>query len=261
MRSFGQKARDTALKLGISIQRNYQMPLELILDKIWPVEINDDLLRIGSLGGDGGYLVPASLLRPNRVFSPGVATNSDFENFFLARQIPCHLLDGSVDFAPLQNELMTFEKKWLTSFTSLNSWSLDDWVHHHAQPGEELMLQMDIEGHEFEVLISTNQSTLDRFKVIVVELHGLSMAANRDGLRLVNLLLDKLLASHRVVHAHPNNCCSAIKLRGLLWPQILELTLVHRDQTQLFTDRLAHLPHELDRPNTRARDLKLRIKK
>lgn len=250
MEKIKYKVRDFALNFGISIQPNYRMPVVELLEKIWPVEIEDDLKRIGSSEGDGGYLVPQSNLSPDRVFSPGVASNSDFENYFLERQIPCHLLDGSISSPPVHHKMMTFEKKWLASTSSSNSWSLDDWVSNHAKPKESLLLQMDIEGAEFDVLLSASRSTLDRFTVIVVELHELSMVTNRHGLKLLNLLLEKLLLSHRVVHAHPNNCCPGVEFRGFAWPEVIELTLVHKNQTGLFTERPAQLPHALDKPNT-----------
>ncbi len=58
-----------------------------------------DLIRVGG-DADGGYLIPDDLAGIEACFSPGVDTVATFERDMVARGIPCHLIDASVDGRP-----------------------------------------------------------------------------------------------------------------------------------------------------------------
>lgn len=258
MTRFYQLVRKWFLKLGVSLERNQDFDLEALLEEIWPVAISDDLIRVGTQDGDGGYLIPKSLQNPSCVFSPGVSDNADFEQFFLKKGIPCYLIDASVEAPPFEHELISFEKKWLSAITTEDSLTLDDWVRQSNPPQGDLLLQMDIEGGEYEAVLATSRETLDRFSVIVIELHHLLMVTSRSGRKLFDLLLGKLRASHTIVHAHPNNCCSKISIGRSSWPEILELTLVRTDLLKHEKSSTVGLPHRLDQNNTAKRGILLR---
>ena len=221
-----------------------------LLKLIWPIETNLKLVRIGSkFKADGGYLVPDDLEGIQRLFSPGVSDNVDFESEFIRRGIPCELVDGSIDEPPTKDSLVTFKKLWLSSRTTDNSISLDDWVDSQSTPEEELLLQMDIEGSEYESILSASENTLSRFRIIVIELHDLRSVFSRQGLNLFELSIRKLRSTHVIVHAHPNNCNPPIIESGLFWPDVLELTFLRKDRFAGL-GLLAKLPHPLDRDNT-----------
>lgn len=221
-----------------------------MLRLIWPNTTNLQLIRVGSeLRGDGGYLIPDDLAGLSRVFSPGVADSMEFEKIFLSKGIPCELIDGSVDGPPEEHELVRFQKKWLGAESTSESISLSDWVEQSALPGEDLLLQMDIEGSEYESIISAPSDTLERFRIMVIEVHDLRTAVSRSGLVLFRLFMRKLMESHIIVHAHPNNTCLPIEINGLVWPEVLELTLLRKDRAEEVGGP-AQLPHPKDQDNT-----------
>lgn len=247
-----------ALRQGIHVsKRQRQTSVKTLVKAIWPTETEHELLRIGSTTrADGGYLVPADLSGIGRVFSPGVSKRMDFEDFFLSRGVPCEMIDGSVDKIPSPHALARFEKLWLAGSSSDDSISLDDWVNKNSKPDEDLLLQMDIEGAEYEAILSVSKEILDRFRVIVVEMHDLRSAFSRSGLALIMATLGKLKSSHEIVHAHPNNCCVGFKEKGVLLPEVIELTLLRKDR---FFQNVgpAVLPHPLDLDNTPNRSVAL----
>lgn len=99
------------LNRGIVLQRSSpNFDVELELEKIWPKSLRCDLVRVGSQESDGGYLLPSTLLEPDRVFSPGVSNNMTFEYYFLDKGIPCVLADGSIDEPPIKHPLVQFDK-------------------------------------------------------------------------------------------------------------------------------------------------------
>jgi hypothetical protein len=124
--------------------------------------------------------------------------------------------------------------------------TLDDWVRRKAPDAENLLLQMDIEGAEYGVLLHTSDETLKRFRILIVEFHGLDALCDRLGFDLVDLTFRKLLRDFEIVHMHPNNAFFPVRFGKFLIPPILEITLLRKDRV---TSRAPNrsFPHELDR--------------
>lgn len=246
-----QKIQNFLISKGIYLaSRQSAAFVSDLLNLIWPKETNLVLVRIGSLHqADGGYLLPEDFEGISRIFSPGVANSIEFERFFLDLGIPCELVDGSIEKSPEDHPLITFQKLWLSAETKTDSISLDDWVASRAEPGEDLILQMDIEGAEYEALLATSRETLNRFRIMVIELHDLRSVFSRSGLALFRLMMNQLRENHVLVHAHPNNCNPPFVQRGLIWPDVMEITLIRKDRVKA-TLRDAELPHRLDLDNT-----------
>jgi hypothetical protein len=214
------------------------------------------LMRVGG-NRDGAYLVPKGLNGVVACFSPGVANRKDFEDELLSSYgIRSHLLDGSSDVnhfrTPLREGFQTFQKKWLSPETSSISVSLDDWVRDaETEPETDLILQMDIEGAEYENLLATSRSILERFRVVIIEFHGvhsmiLGSKSEREILRATLLHLSETFVS---VHARANNCCPIGRVSGLgaRIPEVLEVTLLRKDQFSVQTRmRRPQIPHILD---------------
>jgi hypothetical protein len=112
------------------------------------------------------------------------------------------------------------------------------------------ILQMDIEGAEYETLNYLNSQDLSRFSMIVVEIHGLSRMLDPDvGYLQVRQLIETLTELHVPVHAHPNNIGGYFKCYGTNFPNIVELTLVRRNLAGIIGGRI-HPNRELDVPNS-----------
>ena len=112
---------------------------------------------------------------------------------------------------------------------------------------QSLMLQMDIEGAEYQVLAACPTSTLERFRIMVIEFHGLGANLLLPGRRsLAEQTLRKLSSIFDVVHVHPNNCCPGDDLNGLSVPRAVEVTLLNKNRRRKAPRRVS-LPHELDR--------------
>lgn len=211
------------------------------------------LIRIGG-DRDGGYLLPDDLEGIEGCFSPGVNNYKYFEDELVhVYGIRCHMCDYSSDESkfrsPLIPGMQTFDKKWLDITGSSDSITLDQWVTQYSPLGGDLLLQMDIEGAEYRNLLNSPNSLLERFRVIVIELHGLRAFLRKDlPSKEIGPLLLKLHQTHICIHAHPNNCCGEYfdDETGLNFPGVIELTLLRRDRFQ--AESLIHpqVPHPLD---------------
>ena len=221
--------------------------LRNFLKMVQPVATNHPLIRLGC-EGDGGYLVPDDLEGIAACFSPGVSTVADFELSLAERGIPCYLADYSVDQAPLQHPLISFEKKFLGLENNEAFTTLDAWVTRHAPNKTELLLQMDIEGAEYDVLFDVSDETLQKCRILVIEFHHLDRLINSEGFRFLNLIFKKLDRYFKVVHIHPNNCAPSYVYGEFEIPPIMEFTFLRRDRISS-ESTVPEFPHFLDRAN------------
>ncbi len=224
------------------------------LAMLHPRAIDGGLTRIGG-EGDGGYLVPHVLDGIGGCFSPGVSTVADFEIMLRDQYgIPSFLADASVDGPPKGAEGFDFEKRFLGSRNDEIFTRLSDWIARKEANTSlgDLMLQIDIEGAEYPVIADMPREVLDRFRVIVIELHALDSFFSKQALNAMTPIFEKLTANHVPVHLHPNNCAPPAVMAGISIPPVIEVTLVRSDH---FVPGDAELmfPHPLDRTNMASR--------
>jgi hypothetical protein len=241
----------TGARTGVDEDR-----LRAAVDVMRPKPSPYPLLRIGG-DADGSYLLPDDIAGIEACFSPGVNNFKFFEDYLADHYgIASHMCDKSSDIekfrTPMKPGLQTFIKKWLDVDGGEDSVALADWVAAHCPGTGDLLLQIDIEGAEYRNLLATPPEVLRRFRIIVIEVHGL--------IRLTDpAIFDTVLAPFLTlldqdficVHAHPNNCCGDITLPGIgvNIPRVHELTFLRRDR---FTAPGAGpliapvLPHPLD---------------
>jgi len=221
-----------------------------VLRSLRPVDGGYELIRLGP-DGDGGYLVPDDLAGIEYAYSPGVSTESGFEAALAARGQRVFLADYSVDGPAEPNPAFVFEKKFVGGLSDDVYMTLEQWKNATIGAYEgDLLLQMDIEGSEYETLLAAPPALLAQFRIMVIEFHYLHELLNRRYFELVSRAFQKLLQTHTVVHVHPNNCCGSVKADGLELPRIAEFTLHRSDRLKRHSPRTT-FPHPLDRNNTR----------
>jgi len=224
-----------------------------LVQALRPVKTKYPLIRIGG-NNDGGYLVPDDLSGISICFSPGVDTIASFEKDLHHRGIWSHLADASVDNVPEDIPILSFTKKFLGVVNDDDYMTLEFWVKKEAPLTGDLLLQMDIEGAEYQTIIATPIDILRRFRIIVIEIHDVQAWFNNPiAWETVQDFFSKLLADFRVVHNHPNNNCPFIDVDGFLMPTVFELTLLRKDRAipEGYCDQF---PHPLDQPNVTNKD-------
>jgi hypothetical protein len=210
------------------------------------------LIRIGG-NGDGGYLIPDDLAGIEYCFSPGVNTTADFENDLADRNIRSFLADYSIERPPVIRPEFVFDHRFIgardnDTFMTLSTWK-DKYLPGY---GGELLLQMDIDGGEYEVLLSTPLELLQSFRIIVLELHSLERLFDPFAFGIMRTCFQKLLSRFYVVHAHPNNCSGMVAWHGIEIPEVMEMTLYNRSRAAPGAYRTDY-PHALDSDNCKAR--------
>jgi hypothetical protein len=191
---------------------------------------------------DGSYLLPDLDAWQGEhleaVYSAGVGNKKEFEDELLrAKGIKSYLLDKSSSAETIRTPMypgQILEQKWLSQSGSSDSLTLERWVMERS-PGNKrnLILSVDIEGAEWTSLAQAATEILNRFAIIVIELHRMQDCGNPAVFRTrIAPMLRKLFANHTAIHAAPNNCCGTTMLSslGIAMPRTLEVTLVHNEE-------------------------------
>jgi hypothetical protein len=159
------------------------------------------------------------------------------------------MADFSVENSPIANKYFSFEKIFIGFENHPNFINLENWIKKNAVPGDnEMILQMDIEGGEYNVLIETSSDLLKRFRIVLVEFHNLESLFDPMGFELISSCFYKLLKDFEIVHIHPNNFYKNVIHKGFEIPPLLEFTFLRKDRinSSFFT---SSFPHELDKKN------------
>lgn len=216
------------------------------LDMLRPFAVDHPLIRLGP-EADGGYLVPDCLDGLTASFSPGVSFEFGFDMDLLNRNIPVHMADASVSKPDNLPCGASFDSLFLGAQTKGDWITLTDWVARHAPDSGDLMLQMDIEGHEFDVLANTPAETLGRFRLMVIEFHHLHRFPRPSDFDRFEAALLNLGRDFVCVHLHPNNVARPVGVGPHKIAPFFEATLLRRDWA-LGLRPNDSFPHPLDKP-------------
>jgi hypothetical protein len=219
--------------------------LERFIKKLRPKPVGKKLIRIGGKG-DGGYLLPDDLSGISSCFSPGVDITSTFEEELAETYgINSFMVDFSVDKPLIENKLFHFDKKFLGNKNDEKFIRLEDWVKNSMCDNYDLLLQMDIEGAEYEVIIDTPREVFKKFRILVIEFHFLDIIFNKNAFKMVEAVFDKLSNDFTVAHIHPNNSRPIINKKLIDIPELLEFTFLRNDRVK-YSDEKLKFPHALD---------------
>ncbi|MHC1736813.1 MAG: hypothetical protein AB9882_02245 [Ignavibacteriaceae bacterium] len=240
-------------KRGILLERaTDKKKVTDLIESLYPFKIQTDLIRLGP-NGDGGYLVPNDLDGIEACFSPGVDIISEFELDCLEHGMKVYMADKSVEKPNLNisEDKYDFIKKFVGCTNNDDFITMDDWVNSKCQSEKsELLLQMDIEGGEYNSLINMTDSLMNRFRIMVIEFHTLQDLWNPHYFNLNKTVFDKILQTHICVHIHPNNYYGIDSRFGVDIPIIAEFTFIRKDRVK--TKNFASgFPHKLDYDNTK----------
>jgi hypothetical protein len=219
-----------------------------LIHTLKPIDCGRPLVRIGG-ERDGGYLLPDDLDGIAYCFSPGVGNLSDFESHLARLNIRSFLADYSVERMPVEKPEFTFDKRFIGANNTATSLTLEAWIGKYL-PGSEsdLLLQMDIEGSEYEVILSAQEDLLRRFRIMVIEFHFLDRIFDPFAYRIFKACFEKLTRHFYVAHIHPNNWRGSVKKDDLEVPEVMEFTFYNKQRAAQAKSR-SDFPHILDREN------------
>jgi Methyltransferase FkbM domain len=214
---------------------------------------------------DGGYIVAELETKDESplydcYISAGVEKHDEISHAIIEKfglnGSQCFAFDGTVDSYPVDPPTdIQFTKKNIGSENNDQETNLFDLIGEY----NNIFLKMDIEGGEYPWLRALSVEQLQRFRQIIIEVHG----CNDDswGTTWSDKLecLKKLSTTHFLVHAHGNNF-SGIKVyldmdsngqcHNMTIPDVLELTYIRKFEIGALPLNTTVLPISgLDVPN------------
>ena len=242
----------TSLNLSIPAKTVSQDKLISLIESLKPRDAGREMIRLGG-NNDGGYLVPNDLEDITACYSPGIDKMIEFERDCAQRGMALYLIDGSIEKPEIPSVKFHFLKKFIGSVNNKELTTLESWVKSSKAYDDksDYILQADIEGHEYEMILSTPSDLLSRFRIMVFEFHWVEMWINKDFFKIVESVMNKILENHVCVHIHPNNHGGYIKHNGIVLPRLLEFTFYRNDRllSEESIKSIKDFPNQLDQPN------------
>jgi hypothetical protein len=211
-------------------------------------------VRVGG-DNDGGYVMVDHGLDDTTVYNFGIGQEVTWDQAMASRGNTIYQFDHTIDQPPPVNGTTVFKRVGLGATTNDTFVSLyDALTANQDQDRSDLLLNIDIEGGEWDILPTLTVRDLSPFSQIVIELHDLLRFITASEFRAkVVASLDSLYRTHQVVHVHANNWASRAIAGSVIGYDVLEVTLL-RKSDWTFEEYQDTLPLALDRPNAPFRE-------
>ena len=241
-------------KISISRFRETGAIKETLL-RLRPIITQYPLVRLGNLG-DGGYLVPDDLQVVEACFSAGCDLKWSFErDLFEKYKIISNIIDEESKRPADLPSVFSYTPAFLGIKNSPETIKFSDWVNNlKRNQNGNLMLQMDIEGSEWKLILEIPEDVLINFSILVIEFH------NSENFRIARLFdgtyrpaIEKILRYFEPVHIHGNNNCGTVDFGNFQFPQVFEMTFLRKDRI-VSSEGYCELPNPLDSKNVEHRD-------
>ena len=195
---------------------------------------------------DGGYV----MLDPGRsgiAYSLGISTYAPWDMEMAERGFIVHQYDASIANTPTPHPNIIFHPYFIMDSTCLpdNARRLSQELDANGDGDEkDIILQMDVEGAEWEIFTAMDEITLKKFRQIIVEFHDLEF----DMKKLA--ILEKLCVTHTPVHFHYNNYRKTLQCinKFIYHPHVFEISYV-RNEDYTLRPCNNYFPTPLDAPN------------
>jgi len=186
-----------------------------------PLKTNLTKKRIGAKG-DGGYVLLQEIFNDSdTVYSYGIddSENSDsFDTECANHNKTVFMFDGTIEREQSKNPRLIFKKENLTA-DNLRSHLL---INNNINK-KNMILKMDIEGHEYPVIEKNIKLINDCFSMMCIEFHGLNNP-NYYNYENKNDILELILEYYDIFHMHANNWVE----RKFEVPSVMEISFIRK---------------------------------
>jgi len=204
----------------------------------------ENKVRFGN-NHDGGYIC-ADLSPYDCYLSIGVgydeSFSSDLINKYEMVKENCFAFDGTISSLPYNfPDNMTFVNKNIGTVNTDITDTLDNYFNKYSS----IFMKMDIEGYEYEYILSLPLDNLKKIKQLVMEIHGINdngfigntttpiyvsgFSMEESFVKKVEFF-KKLSETHYLVHVHANNGGKYTIIDGHCIPNVVEVSYVRKDE-------------------------------
>lgn len=218
-----------------------------------PMDISGAKYKRFGRDHDGGYIMLDNFqAQPiEAAYSFGISDDVSWDLEIANLGIEVFMYDHTIKKLPKSNPRFHFFQEGVSGDPQQSN--LDTLTNYIVRNGHQnsnnLILKMDIEGHEWSVLTQTSSAVIGQFQQIVIELHGLDPNKSKNDWSNIIRILEKINLTHQSIHVHANGSCPISWFGDLALPHFLEVTYVRRsDYTDKFIQNSRLFPTEIDQP-------------
>jgi len=233
-----------------------------VFKKISPRMTDAKPIRVGKQS-DGGYILLEDILSKSDgvAYSFGVGKTVSFETEMASKGYKNWMYDHTVRRPVCPNtDQFNFKPYGISTEDTHNMKTIETCIKENGHENRnDILLQCDIEGGEFDIFTNTPQSILKKFSQIIIEYHSLDKCIrnqhhfkngymeiwNWDKLKDT---LNTLGENFTPYHVHGNNWRGSFDVQGQMVPEVIEVSYVRNDLVN-FIDGWQTFPTPLDFPN------------
>jgi Methyltransferase FkbM domain len=235
----------------IEDDRYLQAEMRATLALISPVAVlNKSKRRVGG-ANDGGYVMLDDLDGIRVCYSLGVGPDVTWDMEMAERGALVLQYDHTVENAPAMHPNFQHFKMGITHDDSLapDMKRLDTLLRENGHADrDDMLLKIDIEGHEWDSLQVLDASIFAKFRQIVAEFHGMRLLEIESFRQRAHRVFSTIRQTHEVIHVHGNNFAGIHIVKGIPIADCIELTFVNR-KYHSFVPSNECFPGNLDLPN------------
>jgi hypothetical protein len=214
---------------------------------------NKHKIRVGSMRGDGGYVMLDNFERDQVVYGMGIGGDFSWEDDIshrVGRGVDVLMYDPTIE-PPVITPPLKFYKLGICG-DNTKAENLLTFKEILKKDGnldkENIILKIDVEGAEWDAFSTTSQKILEKFSQIVVEFHDvLDLSDTHYGMMMS--ALEKLSKTHEVIHVHANNYGRYGVVGGIPLPDTFEITYLRKKDWEFTKNTRTYPIKGIDLPN------------
>lgn len=208
--------------------------------------LKGEKIRIGR-ETDGGYVMLDDFKGIQAAYSFGINDDVSWDRDIVDRKIDVFQYDHTITALPEQHPRFHWFKLGLSGTSGGDYRTLPELIQQNGHANlNDMLLKMDIEGHEWASLACLPEGYLKRFRQMTFELHGFQHTAEPDFRATWLLAMKRLTENHKLIHVHANNNSAYAIVGGIPIPAVLEVTMIRNDVKSVPSSET--FPTALDRP-------------
>lgn len=221
-----------------------------VLGLLRPMYVLDGRLVRRGRPNDGGYVMLDDEGRDGIAYSLGISDDVSWD--LEMAQLGCTIFqyDHTVPGPPVADPRFHFARTGIAAEASADGVfrTLDSLVEENGHAArDDMILKMDIKGHEWDVLAALAPGKRRLFSQILLEMHRFVRIDDEAHYEKVVAVLRALNEDHQCIHVHANNYGWIGMLGGVMMPDTLEVTFVRRAGHR-FGPCFRSFPTDLDMP-------------
>lgn len=226
---------------------NYKVRRALSL--LHPYDVGCGKARVGGRN-DGGYVMAHGFQNCPVAYSIGVGPQVEWDLEMAGHGAIVHQYDHTVEGSPSSHPNFRFNKIGIgPDLTNEALITLEEMLKRNGDSERKgMILQLDVEGAEWEVLAAVESELLAAFDQINIEFHTMSKLSDPTFRGRAEAIWAKLLRTHRPIHIHGNNGAGFHLVKGVPLPDVIEVSYCHRERFD-FAPCTSVFPTDLDDPN------------